>query len=292
MVEAQPTRNLDAYHAYLRGRYYTGQPHFTVDNWERAIRSYNRAVELDPGFVLAYAKLSEAHSKLYYYKVDLSDERRNMARAAMDEALGALFDELRRLGRWDDTLIVVTSDHGEYFGEHDLLEHSKDVYEPVLRVPLLIKFPGQREGRVEPGPVSLADLPRLLLGGLPEPTRGRLAAELPASGAGGGLTAGNYYSRSKDLFDSPWGDRFGRVRHVLYDGPWKFVASSDGADELYHLKRDPGELENLVAHEPQRAAAGGCDEPRAARRCGGGGRIRFRPASVTASPTAGSFAIP
>ncbi|MCK4773724.1 MAG: hypothetical protein KAT30_03020, partial [Candidatus Krumholzibacteria bacterium] len=53
----------------------------------RAIHSYARAVELDPRFALAYAKLSEAHAKLYYYRVDLSGERRDMARSAVDKAL-------------------------------------------------------------------------------------------------------------------------------------------------------------------------------------------------------------
>jgi non-specific serine/threonine protein kinase len=87
VVEVQPTDNLEAYHAYLRGGYYTRMPHFTVDNWMRAVQSYSRAVELDPRFALAYARLSEAHARLYYFLADPSRERRDMAKAAVDRAL-------------------------------------------------------------------------------------------------------------------------------------------------------------------------------------------------------------
>jgi serine/threonine protein kinase/tetratricopeptide (TPR) repeat protein len=85
--DVRPTDNLEAYHAYLRGNYYTGQPHFTVGDWKRAIDSYTRAAELDPGFALAYAKLSEAHARFYYYRVDLSEERRDLAKSALDRAV-------------------------------------------------------------------------------------------------------------------------------------------------------------------------------------------------------------
>lgn len=86
-VEARPTANLDAYQAYLQGQYYAGQPHFASENWNKAIQSFQRAVELDPEFALAYATLSEAHARLYYYRYDMSEDRRNSARAAVDKAL-------------------------------------------------------------------------------------------------------------------------------------------------------------------------------------------------------------
>jgi serine/threonine protein kinase/tetratricopeptide (TPR) repeat protein len=85
--DTPPTDNLEAYHAYLRGSYHSGQPHFTASEWMRAIDNYNRAVELDPDFALAYARLSEAHARLYYYRVDLSQNRRDMAKSAMKMAM-------------------------------------------------------------------------------------------------------------------------------------------------------------------------------------------------------------
>ncbi len=86
-AEFRPTDNIDAYHAYLRGLYFTRLPHFTAVAWKQAIQSFTQAVELDPNFTLAYARLSEAHARLYYYREDLSRERRDMAKSAVDRAV-------------------------------------------------------------------------------------------------------------------------------------------------------------------------------------------------------------
>src|SRR5688572_7422573 len=59
----------------------------------------------------------------------------------VDDRLGKLFDELRRRGAYDDTLIIVTADHGEEFLEHGLLSHGTSLYDEVIRVPLIVKFP-------------------------------------------------------------------------------------------------------------------------------------------------------
>ena len=63
-----------------------------------------------------------------------------------DEQFGIFLDLLRRLGVYDDSLIVVTSDHGEEFFEHEGFYHSRTLYEELLRVPLLIKLPKSRHG--------------------------------------------------------------------------------------------------------------------------------------------------
>jgi TolB-like protein/Flp pilus assembly protein TadD len=85
-VGAAPTSNLEAYQAYLRAQFYAGQPHFAVENWENAIRNYERAVELDSTFTLAYARLAMAHATLYYYWYDSTEERLAKARAAVNRA--------------------------------------------------------------------------------------------------------------------------------------------------------------------------------------------------------------
>src|SRR5439155_1383143 len=85
--------------------------------------------------------------------------------AAMDEALGELLDALRARGRYQNALVVVTSDHGEFLGEHEQMGHiGQMLYEPVLHVPLVVKFPGTDgpRGRSETA-VQLVDvLPTVL----------------------------------------------------------------------------------------------------------------------------------
>jgi non-specific serine/threonine protein kinase len=86
-VDRPPTDNLQAYHAYLRGKYYAGIPHFTLENWKRVIENYQQAVEIDPNFALAHAELSKAHARLFYFRHDLSDERKRLAKTAIDRAV-------------------------------------------------------------------------------------------------------------------------------------------------------------------------------------------------------------
>ena len=82
-----PTENIEAYHLFLRGRYYLEQPHFTVENWNKAIDSFQRAVELDPNFALAHAELAKVHSRLYFLRYDLTPERLSMADSAATKAI-------------------------------------------------------------------------------------------------------------------------------------------------------------------------------------------------------------
>jgi serine/threonine protein kinase/tetratricopeptide (TPR) repeat protein len=86
-LEAVHTDSTDAYQAYLQGRYYEARPHFTYDDWERGMAAYQRAVELDPRFAAAWAKLARGHALAYFYRHDLSADRLAAAAAAADRAL-------------------------------------------------------------------------------------------------------------------------------------------------------------------------------------------------------------
>ena len=86
-IEHQPTENLDAYQAYLQGRYYATRPHFTYENWNHAMAAYQRAVELDPEFALAHAKLARGHAQAHFFRHDLTPDRLEAADAAAAEAL-------------------------------------------------------------------------------------------------------------------------------------------------------------------------------------------------------------
>jgi len=87
-IEERPTENADAYHAYLRGLVYMGRTNYWLEeSHQLAIQMFERAVSLDPGFALAYAQLSEAHSAMHLFGHDTTDERAAKAKAAVDRAL-------------------------------------------------------------------------------------------------------------------------------------------------------------------------------------------------------------
>lgn len=161
--------------------------------------------------------------------------------------------------------VFLLSDHGEYLGEHDLVEHSKDLYEPVLHVPLVVR--GEAPGR-DPRPLQHHDVAGMILAaaGLPPFPQMEVTAGLQVSEL--------YWTRKKDL-DRPYGRRFDRVRRAFRLGPEKLILSSDGRDEAYRLDQDPGELRNLrgaawVAPLAERAAAWVQAHP--VREAAGGGR--------------------
>jgi arylsulfatase A-like enzyme len=173
--------------------------------------------------------------------------------ANLDDAIGALLDELRALGLYESSAIVLVSDHGEYFGEHHLVEHSKDVYQPALWIPLIVKAPGQRSGREVLDPLSSADLPRLVLSLLPPAIAHRASAGFPHEPGEHPTLSQNYYTRAGDLHDARWGPRFDRVRTAFFDWPHKLIRSSDGRHELYDLERDPAESDDRFAADPATA---------------------------------------
>jgi hypothetical protein len=157
----------------------------------------------------------------------------------VDAALGLLFDRLRGSGLWDELMVVVTSDHGEEFHEHDGYGH-ETLHEEILRVPLIVKWPkGRRAGEVSEAPCSGIDLAPTLLA-----AAGRTSDELPGCDlatlpADRVLTAGTL------------------ERMVIADGLKAFFGGRTG-DRLYDLGADPGETSDLAAARPadlQRLAA-------------------------------------
>jgi arylsulfatase A-like enzyme len=115
----------------------------------------------------------------------------------LDDRIGALVDSLERRGALENTIVLITSDHGEQFGEHGLFLHANSLYTQLLRVPLIVFGPG----RIPPGvevstPVSLVDLASTVLdvadrgGGTPFP--GRSLARYWSDDATGDSTRSNF----------------------------------------------------------------------------------------------------
>lgn len=243
------------------------KPFFLFVNYMDAHRPYNvapvdgpneaqlpKAPEENPSALLdllyqqIYGNDTPPDAALLQKAIDAYD--RGIANA--DRGVGELFDLLAKDGLLAGALVIVTADHGEYLGEHDLVEHSKDIYEPALRVPLIAKRPGQTTGRVLKDPISIADVPRLVFAEMPERIAAPHAKGFPGTKGTEGLFAELNYSRGKDMA-SPWGERFLRERSALYLGRWKLIRSSDGKNELYDLSADPTEANNLFATKPREA---------------------------------------
>src|SRR5262249_3466064 len=82
----------------------------------------------------------------------------------LDEQLGILLDKLKNQHLLENTLIVVTSDHGEQFGEHGLFDHANSLYRPLLHVPLVISYPPRVPASIRIShPVTLVNLPSTIL---------------------------------------------------------------------------------------------------------------------------------
>ncbi|GDX83456.1 sulfatase [Deltaproteobacteria bacterium] len=133
--------------------------------------------------------------------------------------------------------VFLLSDHGEYLGEHSLVEHAKDVYEPVLHVPFMAKGPDFLPGR-DTAPVQGHDLAWMVL-----QTAGLDSADLERTGSL--QVADLYYTLKKDLM-APYGKRFDRIRRAFRVGSKKYINGSDGTREAYDLEADPGERGPLV----------------------------------------------
>jgi arylsulfatase A-like enzyme len=169
--------------------------------------------------------------------------------AYCDAAIGSLLDRLVELGLFDDSLIIVTSDHGEFLGEHDLWGHGYGPYDPVHRVPLLVKLPRAREQRIVKHWVQTTDIFPTVLRALSIP--------IPDDIDGQALPDADHpvvIEQPPNGILSKHGERFLVSYRGIYDGPWKLIAFSDGSKELYNIDDDPLEITNLISERPEFAA--------------------------------------
>jgi arylsulfatase A-like enzyme len=156
---------------------------------------------------------------------------------AVDEALGRTVDIVRRLGG-TNTLVVLTSDHGEEFLEHGALTHGSTLYDEVLRVPLIVAGPGVSEGHRVSAMVSLMDIVPTLL----ERAGGPADATLDGRSLAGFLRGAGQASAA-DVIALQTSAHDGSVRlRGLRSRSHKLVADdATGRQDVYDLGADPGE---------------------------------------------------
>ena len=186
--------------------------------------------------------------------------------AYTDREIGKILHTMKQMDLEENTLVVVTADHGEGMGQHDHLGHSINIYEEAVRVPLLLRWPNRiPRGRVFKEPVELVDLAPTILDliGVTKdgfPFQGRsLAAAIRGESP---LDADRpvylyreiYENRQKELFSGRkvWlkGEKFG-----ILAGNWKYIeGNEEDTKELFDLASDPRELVNLTTTRAERTA--------------------------------------
>jgi arylsulfatase A-like enzyme len=183
-------------------------------------------------------------------KIELDDADKAFITAAYDEELlfvdvqlGKLLEGLRGRGALDDTVIVITSDHGEELFDHGGFEHGHTVHQELLHVPLVVSGPGVAGNR-HGGAVSIVDiLPTVLEAlGLP-PQEGILGRSL------WGVAARDEVPPERELIAE--GVLYGPERKALVRWPQKATLNVVSRErKLYDLEKDPTETENLAGAQP------------------------------------------
>ena len=174
----------------------------------------------------------------------------------VDSELRRLLDALRARGALDNTLVIVTADHGEQLGDHGahLLGHERSLYASVLGVPLVVVFPkhvpeGVRRAEV----VSIRDIPATVVDALDLPERdlfpgisllryasGDVSESEAATPRLGHLRPNKFYPAEMD-----WANRE-QHRFSVVTGSLQYLINASGAEELYDFVRDPWEEQDLV----------------------------------------------
>jgi N-acetylglucosamine-6-sulfatase len=174
---------------------------------------------------------------------------------AVDESLGRIVDALREAGALDDTVIIFTSDHGYFYGEHGLNEERRLAYEETARVPLVVRYPrAAKADATRTELVQLIDLaPTIVaLTGVVDPTPRQGRSLVPL------LDGATVPWRSSILLEYYTDTVFPRMLTMEYQAVrnerYKYIQYLElpGMDELYDLETDPYELTNLMGSEAGR----------------------------------------
>lgn len=228
---------------YSDALYFTDDPQ--VRDYVYHLRETSRTAEAD---------LREFLKQKNEFKVDTCLKLYDGGINRVDREIGRLIDYLKSKNLYDEMLIIVTSDHGENFGDHHpefYCDHGRDFYEEYVRVPLIVKYPGAQIKGVVEEPVSLIDLSPTILDfcgvDAPKYIQGEI---LPQPG-----------EESSRVIISEATTKLKDVEHkmILKDGIKLIVKMSDpcGPERMgeikdyrvYDLKSDPGETKNISGHQ-------------------------------------------
>jgi arylsulfatase A-like enzyme len=172
----------------------------------------------------------------------------------LDDNLGKFFDSLKEMKVYDDALIIVTSDHGTLKGEHNAFGHSSELYNELINIPLIIKYPrGTNRRGVSNAKVQSVDIMAEILDYLNirahEGIQGQPFNEVTHS------TIAEVFRRKSNIITGLNPERFYRDLKAIYssDGKYKYIQSSNGQSMLFDLAEEPSEENNLLGQMPELA---------------------------------------
>ncbi len=165
----------------------------------------------------------------------------------LDDAIGVILGTLERTGQGAQTMVVYTADHGDMCGSHGMVDKHYVMYDDVVRVPLVVRWPNglRLESRVDDLVLNALDLPPTIAevtGVAPPPTKdGRpLGGRQRSSGCSAGAPRSH-------VVCSYNGQQFGAYsQRMICTREWKYVWNATDVDELYELGTDPAELVNRI----------------------------------------------
>ena len=209
------------------------------------------------------------HINLHFYnfgKHDYSDRQLQAINGVydatlvdLDNATADLFAALEAKGILDNTIVVLTADHGENLGDHHLFNHRFALYETLLHVPLIIRYPqGLEPGHFE-HPVSTVDLFATLtdLAGIETPAlpSQSLLTHQRAPISYMSVPLEREIRTVMQIYPEIEIEQWLKMGHSVVDDGYKLIRYSNDRHELYDLATDPGELDNLFGSDPSREAA-------------------------------------
>jgi arylsulfatase A-like enzyme len=251
-----PAINRDAL-AWLATRP-AGRPYFVFLNYYDAHDPYLTAEAAARHFGLRPTTAKEIsalrnwlridHAKLPARTLAVARDGYDDCIAYLDDQVGNLLAELETKGLLENTIIIVTSDHGELLGEHGAYGHGSHLYEPVVHVPLVVVAPrGIPAGQVVTTPVSLRDLPATvidLVGLSKSPFPGQSLARYWSAESNAGAADADFLlsETADDLVRKP---AAGAPARALAQEGKVYIRSKDGREALYDVASDPSESRDL-----------------------------------------------
>ncbi|HIE27735.1 TPA: sulfatase [Candidatus Poribacteria bacterium] len=259
----------------LLNRYYSGKnPFFMMLHYLEPHLKYHppgkyKSLFLDDDFnVHTINKVNQNAWDYICQKVQMSNVDFAILRALydaeifyVDSRIGEIVHFLKNNQLLDNTMLIITADHGENIGEHNLMDHQYCLYDTLLKVPLIIRYPGVFPPgiRIQKQVQTLDIFPTIL--DILDASEDMIFEQLQ----GESLVPTGIDNRYRDFslaeylvpqpssaalkkrypdFDA---SQFDRALKMIRTDEFKYIYASDGRDELYNLQEDPEETHNILS---------------------------------------------